>query len=86
MVKSEFGKIVFIAQKDVKEGYLLRETSAGVVLEYYIPGEERVDVVAFFEGAYINNDHNFRLCLTEARTYVEDLKETIQVDLNTIKN
>ena len=86
MVKNEFGKIVFIAQKDVKEGYLLRETSTGVVLEYYTPEDDRVDVVAFFEGACINNDYIFRLCLAEARTYVADLKETIQVDLNTIRN
>lgn len=80
---NEFGKVDFISRAEMTEGYLLRETKNGVVLENYGDCEHtRVDVIAEFKGACINDDADFRKCLTEAREYVGDAKIMIWVDVN----
>lgn len=82
-MKGDFGKVKFISRTEFSEGYLLRETRTGVVLEKYCDAEhEKVEVVAEFEGACINKDADFRKCLTEAREYVEDYKILINIDVN----
>ena len=82
-MRKEFGKVRFISRTELTEGYLLRETKKGVVFEkYYDPEHSRVDVIAEFEGARINNDADFRKCLYEARKYEDDYKVTINIDVN----
>ena len=73
-------KTVFIHGEKITQGYLLRETKHGVVLEKYYD-EARVDVVAEFEGARINNEINYLMCLDAARKYVGNSKIPIHVDL-----
>lgn len=82
-MKGDFGKVEFISRTEFPEGYLLRETKNGVVLEKYWDKEHtRVDVIAEFEGACINKDADFRNCLEQAREYVEDYKIPINIDVN----
>lgn len=82
-MKGDFGKVKFISRTEFTEGYLLRETRTGVVLEKYCDKEHsRVDVIAEFNGARINKDADFRNCLEQAREYVDDYKITINIDVN----
>ena len=82
-MKGDFGKVKFISRTEFSEGYLLRETSTGVVLENYCdPEHANVDVIAEFKGACINKDADFRMCLDEARKYVDDYKIPINIDVN----
>lgn len=82
-MKGDFGKVEFISRTEFPEGYLLRETKNGVVLEKYWDKEHtREDVIAEFEGACINKDADFRNCLEQAREYVEDYKIPINIDVN----
>ena len=81
-MENEFGKVVFIAREKITEGYLLRQTRSGVILEFYIPEQQGVDVVANFDNTHISNDRDFRMCLTEARKFMGNMDEPIQVDLN----
>lgn len=78
----EFGKVVFIAREHIIEGYLLRQSSTGVILEFYIPEKQGVDVVANFDNTNISNDTDFSMCLAEARKFMGNMDEPIQVDLN----
>ena len=82
-MEKEFGKVEFIARENITEGYLLRQTKCGVILEFYIPEQQGVDVVASFDNTHIGNDRDFRMCLSEARKFMENMDEPIHVDLNT---
>ena len=82
-MENKFGKVRFISQNEFSQGYLLRETSRGVVLEkHYDSGHNNVDVVAEFEGATLQNEFNRDVCIAESRKYVGDAKTPIYVDLN----
>lgn len=77
---NEFGKVKFQSRHEVKEGFLLRETRTGVVLEKLT--KSATDVVAEFEGARISVAAFLEMCLTDSRKYVGDKNTTIHVDLN----
>lgn len=81
MNKKGFGKVEFIAQKDVKDGYLLRENTDGMVLEFYDSKKNSVDVVGEFPKASIDNQSSFRTCLHQSREYIGCFNEPLQVDL-----
>ena len=82
-MENEFGNVGFISRTEMTEGYMLRETKDGVVLENYCDREHtRVDVIAEFKGACINGDADFRKCLSEAREYVGNANTRIWVDVN----
>lgn len=83
MTVKRFGKLVFTSRNNFTEGFLLRETSAGVVLEkYFDSAHKNVDVVAEFEGARMSDDANLSQCIVEAREYVGSYDIPIHVDLN----
>ena len=77
---NEFGKVEFKSRHEVKEGFLLRETRDGVVLEKLT--ESGTDVVAEYEAARISVEVHFEMCLRDAREYVGNKNTTIYVDLN----
>ena len=82
-MRNRLGKVEFISQKEISQGYLLRETKSGVRLEkYYDDDHINVDVVAEFEGARIDVEADFDMCITEARKYVGCKNTTIHIDLN----
>ncbi|MBQ2836192.1 MAG: hypothetical protein IJE68_05105 [Clostridia bacterium] len=83
MVYERFGKIVFIARDNFSEGFLIRETGEGLVLENYLDSKHiNIDVVAEFEKANFGVGADFENLFTQARKYVPDLKVPIHVDLN----
>ena len=75
-----FGNVKFCSRREVKQGYLLRETQTGIVFEKL--SESGTDVVAEFEGARISVEAFFEMCLSEARKYVGNKNTPIYVDLN----
>ena len=75
-----FGNVKFCSRREVKEGYLLRETHTGIVFEKLT--QNGTDVVAEFEGERISVSASFETCLGEARKYVGDKNTPIYVDLN----
>ena len=77
---SEFGKVEFRSRHKVKRGFLLRETSTGVVFEKI--AWNGTDVVAEFENARIQQVTILEKCLTESRKYLGDKNIPIHVDLN----
>ena len=68
---NEFGKVKFMSRHEVKEGFLLRETRDGVVLEKLT--ESGTDVVAEYEAARISVEVHFEMCLRDAREYVRQM-------------
>ena len=75
-------KTIFITGRKMTQGYLLRETKHGVVLEKYYDDEHtRVDVVAEFQNIRINVASQYLKCLNAAREYVGNSKIPIHVDL-----
>lgn len=78
---NEFGKVIFRSRKEVKEGFLLRETRTGIVLEK-LTKSAGTDVVSEYEGLRIEVEAFFELCLKDARNYVGDKNTPIYVDLN----
>ena len=76
----EFGKVAFCSRKELAQGYLLRESETGLILENLT--EKGCDVVAEFEGARIDVETLFERYLIEARKYVGSAKIPIYVDLN----
>lgn len=77
---NEFGKVEFKSRHEVKEGFLLRETRAGVVLEQLT--KSGTDVVAEYEDARIDVVGILEMCLRDAREYVGNKNTPIHVDLN----
>lgn len=77
---NEFGNVKFQSRHEVKEGFLLRETSAGVVLEQL--NKSGTDVVAEYEGERIGVVSTLEMCLRDARKYVGNKNTPIHVDLN----
>ena len=77
---NEFGKVKFMSRHEVKEGFLLRETRDGVVLEKLT--KSGTDVVAEYEGARISVAAFLEMCLTDARQYIGDKNTPIYVDMN----
>ena len=77
---NEFGKVMFCSRHKVKEGFLLRETRTGVVLEKI--NANGSDVVAEYEDDRISVAAFLEMCLTDSRKYVGDKNTTIHVDLN----
>ena len=77
---NEFGKVKYQSRNEVKEGFLLRETRTGIVLEKLT--QSGTDVVAEYEGARINVEAFFEMCLKDARQYVGNKNTPIHVDLN----
>ena len=77
---NEFGKVEFKSRHEVKEGFLLRETSTGVVLEHLT--KSGTDVVAEYERERIGVVSALEMCLRDAREYVGNKNTPIHVDLN----
>ena len=76
---NEFGKIDFCSRNEVKQGFLLRENKTGIVLEKI--SQNGTDVVAEYEGARINIELFFEMCIKDARKYVGNKNTIIHVDL-----
>ena len=76
------GKIVLTTRNNLNEGYWLRETSDGIILEeYFDDTQQNVDIVAEFTGARMTNLEQLRQCIEKAREYVGDNETTIYVNL-----
>lgn len=80
MKTQKFGEVVFFTQDKYPKGIVLRETSAGVVLEEHFDTESKnVDVLHVFEGTFLHA--GLSVCLAEVRRYVENLDTPIHVEL-----
>ena len=80
MKTQQFGEVVFFTQDKYPKGIVLRESSAGVVLEEHFDDESKnVDVLHIFQGMFLHA--GLKECLTEARTYEGNLETPIHVEL-----
>lgn len=77
---NEFGKVDFCSRDEVKQGFLLCENRTGIVLEKISQG--LVEVITTYEGARINIEVFFEMCLKDARKYIGNKNTIIHVDLN----